>query len=312
MKHIFIRYLKEQTPGHMRIVIGILILSTILLTACRKTNIKTDSNPANPDSVIVVKEDSPLVKTSTIYNYDATGTVVTDSSASEWIYDNQRRISSQTFSGTGLLDTFRYTYLNDRYTVSSNAYINGSLVMKSDAIYYQHLTGRNDSVVSVSTGYGAQAGSNSNGSTYFYYNQNNLDSLENTYTITNGIANLTSSVARYYTGSNLDSAVGRDGQGKLSYINYYSGGNETEGLYFNNGVQAGVINFTYSDIPSGALFFMYGTTKLQSGYTSITIPATSTFTETDAYQLDSLNRVSTILRDRHGISPNQKEVLTYY
>ena len=86
-----------------------------------------------------------------------------------------------TSEACGYQDTANYTYLNDRYTVNTHISYNGSLVLISNDIFYQHLKNHTDSIVSTSTGYGVQAGNYSSSEIYFYYNQANQDSLEKTF-----------------------------------------------------------------------------------------------------------------------------------
>lgn len=294
-----------------RFLIPVILIA--LFAGCSKTG--TESNPAPPhtDTTTEVPPDtSTLLKTSRIYNFDAAGTTITDSSLYQWSYDNQRRILQQSFQGSGYDATFNYTYLSDRYTNSSVANLNGSLVLKNDVTYFQHTAGKTDSILSSATGYGVQAGYVSKVITYFYYNQAGQDSLESSYDITNGVPVLFTTVNKYYTGNNLDSASLRDGQGNLNSTTHYSGGNPVSSTSFTNNIPVSTLSSTYLDISSGGLFVMLGTSKLRDTYTSTTLPATITFMETNSYEFDSANRVVLVTRDHHGYGNNQKEVYTWY
>jgi antitoxin component YwqK of YwqJK toxin-antitoxin module len=291
----------------MKIQSRAFIVICVIFIACSKSNIKTDSVQLKVES-----DSSTLVKTSIIYNLGADGVSILDTSLYQYTYDDQRRIVEQTFAGSGFLDTLNYSFLSDRYTMNLSAYLNGQLVSKTNDIYYQSVQGRTDSILSVTTGYGVQAGQNSKSLAYLYYNLNNEDSLENDYGLTNGVEIFYSSINKYYTGSNLDSIVGRDTQGNLTYKNYYLNGNQTSEFSYDNNVPTGLLTSIYSNIPSGGLYYFVGSSNLLTGFTSFTIPSSTTITESVTYQFDAANRVSVILRDNHGTSPNQKEVFTYY
>lgn len=299
----------------MKIAFTIFATLVVLFISCKKSNEQTNTAPVVNDTIkppVIKPDTSTLVKSSTIYNLDAAGINPLDSTFYDWTYDNQRRIVHQTFAGASYTDTFNYTYLTDRYIVNSNAYLQGDLALVTNAIYFQQLKDHTDSIISTSIGYGVQAGVNTTTATYFYYNQSGQDSVEKSYNVINPSSYFSYSVNNYYTGSNLDSTVGRDNNGKLTYVKYFTAGNMSAESTYNNDVQTGAVIFTYSDISSGGLFITLGASKLLTGYTSVTIPATTTFTESNTYQFDSANRVMVIMRDHHGISPNQKEVFTYY
>jgi len=300
----------------MKIALSVCVTLIILTISCKKSNEQINTVPAVVVDTVkppVIKPDtSTLVKTNRVYNYDASGTVIVDSSLNQWTYDDRRNIVLQTYSGDGNLDTFKYTYLSDRNLQSSYAYYNGSLVLITNTVYYQNSKNQTDSMVSTVTGYGVQAGYHFLASTYYYYNQFDQDSLEKTFYANNGPASFASSVNYYYTGTNLDSTVGRGNNGQLNNVTYFSEGNQILVNNYTNDLVAGVISFTYTNISSGGLYYFYKTTKLLAGFTSVTIPATTTFTETRNYQFDSANRVTSFLSDNHGSSPNQKQVFTYY
>jgi hypothetical protein len=300
----------------MKISFALCMILVMLTVSCKKSNEQTNTLPV-VDTVkppVISPDTSTLVKSSTIYNLDAAGINPVDSTFYHWTYDNLRRIVNQTFAGANYNDTFYYTYLNDRYVISSNSYLQGALVLKTNVIYFQQLKDHTDSIITTSVGYGIQAGVDVTTATYFYYNQSGQDSLEKSYNVINPSSYFSYSVNNYYTGSNLDSAIGRDNNGKLTYIKYFTGGKmSAESTYGNgNDIQTGALSFTYSDISSGGLFISLGASKLMTGYTSVTMPATNTFTESNTYQFDSVQRVTVILRNHHGSSPNQKQVFTYY
>jgi hypothetical protein len=166
--------------------------------------------------------------------------------------------------------------------------------------------------LSTSAGYGIQAGYHPDVTAYYYYNQANQDSLEKTFYIDHGVVSFKYSLNYFYSGANLDSTVNRDNNGELTDLRYFTGGDQTTDYWYNNGVQAGVMHFSYSDIPAGGLYAIYRTSRLMSGYTSVPIPGGSTFTEVDTYQMDSVNRVTAMLIYRNSSNLSQKQVFTYY
>jgi len=309
------RIIRRTQTTKMKIAFLICATLFFLSVSCKKSSELTNTPPVATDTVktpVINPDTSTLLKTSMTYNYDATGSVITDSFLTQWKYDDQRRLVFMNSEASGYRDTANYTYLNDHYTVNTRINYNGSVVLISNDIFYQHLKNHTDSIVSTSTGYGSQAGNYSNSTIYFYYNQANLDSLERTISSNNGGPSTMLTLNYFYTGSNLDSSVARDNNGYLTYVRHFTNGNETAFFWYNNGVQAGVEQFTYTDTPTGGLYIIYRNAKLMSGYTSVTIPATTTFIETDSYQLDSSNRVTAMLIYRNSISLTQKQVFTYY
>lgn len=293
---------------------AVLVIIVLIFSACKKTGIESAPVPPVTDTAkpVIPMDTSTLLKTSRTYIFDAGDSTIIDSSVYQWTYDNQRRIVQQSFEGLGISALFNYTYLGDRFTINSITYNNGSLVLKSDVTYFQHVSGKTDSILSSSTGYGVQAGSLSNVITYYYYNLAGQDSLEKAFDITHGTPVSFYSLNRYYTGNNLDSSIYRDGQGNLNSISWFTGGNPTASSVFANNIQTGAITFTYLDISSGGLFMESGTSRLQSTSTSVTIPATTTLLVTNIYEFDSANRVISTTYDHHGTSPVQKEVYTWY
>ena len=203
----------------MKIAFAICMTLIILSVSCKKYNQQVNTAPAITDTSkppVNNVDTSTLLKSSMTYNYDASGTVVTDSSLTQWRYDDQRRVVSMTSEAGGYQDTAKYTYLNDHYTVNTHISYNGSVVLISNDIFYQHLKNRTDSIISTSTGYGAQAGNYSSSEIYFYYNQANQDSLEKTFVSNNGAAPIALTLNYFYTGTNLDSTIARDNNGYLT------------------------------------------------------------------------------------------------
>jgi hypothetical protein len=319
MKRIFSRYYSvrnfEPKTTKMKIAFTVCMTLIILSVSCKKSNEQTNTSPVVTDTVkppVVKPDTSTLLKMCWTYNYDASGTVIIDSLHNQWTYDNQRRVVQVTSEAYGYTDTLTYTYLNDRYITSENSYSNGSLVLATNTVFYQHLKNHTDSILSTSAGYGIQAGYLPDGATYYSYNQANQDSVEKSYIIDHGAISYRSSLNYFYTGTNLDSTINLDNNGKLNDVRYFTDGNQTTDYWYNAGVQAGVEHFTYSNISSGGLYIIYRTSRLMSGYTSVSIPAGTTFTEVDTYQLDSANRVTAMLIYRNSSSLTQKQVFTYY
>jgi len=264
-------------------------------------------NGTNPP--VINADTSTLLKSSLTYDYDLNGTLV-DSSFLQWSYDDQRRIVQHTSESAIYRDTFNYTFLNDRYTEECHAYYNGSLGLITNAVYYQHVKNRTDSLLFTSTGYGSEAGLNAYVATYYYYNQTGHDSLEKVFQSSTNQPLYKTTTNYYYTGANLDSTVIRDTNGKIIYINYYSDGNlMVEKSYVT--AQEEIVTLTYTNIPTAGLCFIYGNNKLISGTSYVTIPATSTHTSAMSYQLDAANRVVIGVLSRDGV-PLQKQVFTYY
>ena len=299
----------------MKIVFVLCMTLIILSVSCKKYNQEVNTTPVVTDTTKLPMnklDTSTLLKLCWTYNYDTSGTVIVDSIHSQWTYDDQRRVIQTTSEAYGYTDTLTYTYLNDRYITSENSYYNGSLVLATNSIFYQHLKNHTDSILSTSAGYGIQAGYHPDVTAYYYYNQANQDSLEKTFYIDHGVVSFKYSLNYYYSGANLDSTVNRDNNGELTDLRYFTGGDQTTDYWYNNGVQAGVMHFSYSDIPAGGLYAIYRTSRLMSGYTSVPIPGGSTFTEVDTYQMDSVNRVTAMLIYRNSSNLSQKQVFTYY
>ncbi len=299
----------------MKIALAICMTLIIITVSCKKSNDQANTVPVVTDPVkppLVKPDTSTLLKSCWTYNYDAAGNITDDSIHNQWIFDDQRRIVQTASEGNDYSDTLTYTYLNDRYMMNENSYYNGSLVLATNIVYYQHVRNHTDSILSKSAGYGVQAGYLPDGATYYYYNQTNQDSVEKTYSIDHGIVSFRSSLNYYYTGANLDSTVFRDGNGKIMYVEYFSQGDPLSESNYLNDVVAGTITFTYSNIPTAGLFVMYRTSKLMSGYTSVAMPSTINLIETDSYLVDSANRVTDMLIYRNSSTLSQKQVFTYY
>jgi hypothetical protein len=298
----------------MKIVFVLCMTLIIVSVSCKKYNQQVNTTPVVTDTVkphAIKPDTSTLLKSSMTYNYDANGNVTVDSIHGQWTFDDQRRIVQTASEGNDYSDTLTYTYLNDRYIMNENSFYQGSLVLATNIVYYQHVRNHTDSILSTSAGYGVQAGYLPDGATYYYYNQHNQDSVEKTYSIDHGVVSFRSSLNYYYTGANLDSTIYHDNSGKIIYVEYFSEGYPLSESSYSNDVVAGTITFTYSNIPSGGLFIIYRTTKLMSGYVSAAVPGPVDLVETDTYQLDSANRVVAMLIYRNSSSLSQKQVFTY-
>ena len=299
----------------MKIALTVCTALIILSVSCKKSNDQINTPPVVTDTIkppVIKVDTSTLLKSSWVYSYDATGTAITDSAYQEWIYDDQRRIIQNTTNSSNHIDSFSYTFLSDRYLVSWHSYNDRSLSVISNAIYYQHVKNRTDSILTIGKSYGVIAGQDANYFTYFYYNQANQDSLEkNTQIGVNGGGTYHTSINYYYTGASLDSTVSLGIDGKLSDVSYFLNGNRTVEKWYFSGTQAGIEQFTYSSIATGGLNVVFRNDKLQSGYTSVTIPATTTYTGTYTYQMDSANRVKVMLTNING-NVTLKQVFTYY
>ena len=179
-----------------------------------------------------------------------------DSELKQWTYDDQRRVAQQTYAFGNVLDTTRYTYLNDRYIESMNQYINGSLGSISNTVYYHHMD-RTDSILTSTTGYGIETGNNPGYATYFYYNQENQDSLEMHFN-NFGVPSLQDSSRYFYTGMNLDSVIiwpYQPSSGIIAIdVYYFSGGNLNSQSYYENDELKGLPNYHIPIFPQGGLY----------------------------------------------------------
>jgi hypothetical protein len=298
----------------MKIVFIICAMLIMFTFSCKKSNDQINTPPVVTDttkSPVVKVDTSTLLKSQIIFaNYS--GTAFLDSELFQWTYDDQRRVTQKTnaynssLNGTTdiYVDTTRFTYLNDRYIQSTIYYKNGSVRATTNIVYYLGLKNRVESI--------------SNGPTYFYYNQENQDSLEMYFSNING---LEYSVNYFYTGVNLDSATVRDADGKLNNVGYFSEGNLTSLSYYNNDILTGLTNYTYTNISGRGLdnanlyqiisYFTYRTTNLVSGNSYVTFPPSYTHTSSYTYEQDAAGRVTTIISSTDGIV-DQKNVFTYY
>jgi hypothetical protein len=299
----------------MKLIFAACIFLLMLSVSCKKSNDLPNTVPPVTDTTkppVVKVDTSTLLKSVWYYYLDGTGTVVTDSSHEEWTYDNQRRVVQQSTEISNHTDTFFYTYYNDRYRVEFHAYNNGALSSISSRIYYQRVKDRTDSILGIAAGYGILAGQTDTFATYFYYNQNGLDSLEKTISRASTGPQVDPITRYYYTGQNLDSVISRNSNGLLWLINYYSNGNETGVKWYDLvGSPGGTVQYSYSNIPVGGLNVLFAGSLLPSGYVSYQIYANTTETETDSWQFDSANRVSIRLMNTNGHT-SQKWVFTFY
>jgi hypothetical protein len=303
----------------MKIAFAIFTLMIILIVSCTKSDNQPNTNPILTDTLkpSVTKVDtSTLVKSRWIYYYDASGTVITDSTYDSLIYDNQRRYiqwSTANFKANHF-DTVGWTFLSNRTLYSYRQYDKGSPEILSNATYYLNAKNLIDSMILTSKTFGVSAGQDAYAYKYYYYNKANQDSLEKeSQGQYNGGPPYNSTLNYYYTGSNLDSTIDHDNLNEIDQVNYYSNGNNTAVKWYFGGVQAGIEQFTFSTIPSSGLYVLHANNELESGYTSVTIPAnpSSSYTGVETYQIDSANRVRVRTLAVNGVL-NEKDVYTYY
>jgi len=163
----------------MKIAFAIFAALIILTASCKKTYDQINSPPVVIDTTkppVIDTDTSTLLKS--MREYSLNGTIIVDSEFKQWVYDDQRRVIQMSYAFGNSHDTTRYTYLNDRYIETFNGYTNGSLRNITNSVYYPGLNGRVDSMLSSSIGYGMEAGSNFYTALYYYYNQQNQDTLE--------------------------------------------------------------------------------------------------------------------------------------
>lgn len=301
----------------MKIAFAICTTLIILTVSCKKTNDQINMPPVLTDTIkppVTKVDTSTLLKLWTLYAYDATGTVITDSSQTKWVYDDQRRIVQRTTDAGSHIDTSAYTYLSDRYLVYWHVFNPGSELI-SHSVYYQHEKNRTDSIVGTSIGYGIEAGSNTS-ATYYYYNQAGQDSLEKVFQA--GYGSLYTTLNYFYTDANPDSTVLRDNAGKLTDISYYSDGNQTVDKWYTSGAPGGVEHISYSNISTGGLQVIFKNSKLISGTISVIDSAPTnanpgaTYTSTYTYIMDASNRVAVMSLYNTSNVLYQKYVFTYY
>ena len=298
----------------MKITFAVCMLLLMLSVSCKKSNDQPNTPPVLIDTTkppVVKVDTSTLLKTVWSYSYNASGTAITDSSNMQFKYDDQRRLVQQIDNAYPHVDTFSYTYLSDRYVVDFHVSNAGSPMLVSSSVYYQHIKNRTDSLLTTATGYGIQAGQGGTYATYFYYNQAGLDSLEKGFQNTIGQPQYKTTINYYYTGTNLDSTMSRDNNGKLSDISYYTGGNRTVDKWYAAGVQQGIENLSYSNIPNGGLYVVYKSPKLLSQTVSTPNPPGTVETDIYTYQMDAANRVAAMTISSGGIT-FLKQVFTYY
>jgi hypothetical protein len=301
----------------MKIAFAICATLIILTVSCKKSNDQINTPPVTDTTKppVVNVDTSTLLKSDQEYSYS--GAIIVDSELKQWTYDDQRRVAQQTYAFGSSNDTTRYTYLNDRYIVTFDGYTNGSLRAIFNTVYYLGPEKRVESVLSSTTGYGIEAGSNPSSATYYYYNQENQDSLEMHFSTTQGVPSLEYSVNYFYSGVNLDSAIFLDvfeGQGGtlnyIKYVDYFSKGNLITQSEYDNNVLSYTNNYIYTNIPTGLLditntqyagILSYRNTNLISGI------STSSY----VYEQDAANRVTSMIWSLDGV-PQQKHVFTYY
>ncbi len=234
-----------------------------------------------------------------------------DSELTQWTYDDRRRITQKTYAFGSSNDTTRYTYLSDRYIKTFDGYTKGSLRAISNTVYYLGLKDRIDSISSSTTGYGMETGTNYNSTTYYYYDQNNQDTLEM------DAHSPQNSVRYFYSGVNLDSAIVLnvfEGEGgtlnSIKYVDHFFKGNLISQSEYDNDVFAYVTNYNFTNIPTGVMDITntqiganlsFRNTNLISGFNTISY----------TYEQDAANRVTSMIWSVDGVA-EQKHVFTYY
>jgi hypothetical protein len=310
----------------MKIAFTICATLVILIVSCKKSNDHINTPPVVTDTTkppVVNVDTSTLLKSMREYSYN--GTIIVDSELTQWIYDDQRRIIQNTYAFGSSNDTTRYIYLNDRYIATFDGYTKGSLRAISNTVYYLGLKDRVDSILSSTTGYGIETGSNNSSATYIYYNQENQDTLEMYFSGIQTGSYPEDSIKYFYTGMNLDSAIVwtpyPDSGMQKNMVDYFSNGDLSSQPYYENNVLGGVTNFTYTNIPTGGLYIAYvtdvaylsffRTTHLKSESTTnyVTVIGTQIYSYT--YELDAANRVKTMISSTNGVVDQRYEV-TYY
>ena len=301
----------------MKIAFAVCTTLIILTVSCKKSNDQINTPPVTDTTKppVVNVDTSTLVKSHRTYYYDASGTIIVDSSVTQWIYDNQRRMTQQNVVYDGEFDTSRFTYLNDRYVDSTNYYKNGSLRAIENTVYYRRLENRTDSILATDTGYGIMAGYMENFAAYFYYNQANQDSLEKYFGANPGVPSLSESVYYFYTGENLDSSIIRNADGTSKIVGYFSKGNLTSQSYYDNDILSGVNNYTYTNIPTGGLdisdIHVFNGIQFYRPANLMSERILTSYTSLFTYEQDASNRVKIMISTTNGVV-YQKDVFTYY
>jgi hypothetical protein len=312
----------------LKIAFVIFTALIIFTFSCKKSNDHINTPPVVTDTSkppVINVDTSTLLKSQIIYSYayDVSGNLTSfDSSKYQWIYDDQRRVTQRTFAYVtklnlaidSELDVTKYTYLDDRYIESTNYYKNGSLRAATNTVYYRHIENHIDSI-----------SFSSNPSTYFYYNQNNQDSLEMNFNYIFGMPTLEDSIQYFYTGVNLDSIVytgiNEGPAGNFTDVYHFSEGNLISYLTYSNGLLTSVTNYTSTNILSKKMCaadpvyfgapFDEKATYLISGSNSVVYYPTTTSSSSFTYQQDAAERITTLVSSRDG-QIWQKQVFTYY
>lgn len=311
----------------MKIILAICTTLIFLTISCKKSNDQVNTPPVVTDTTkppVVNIDTSTLLKSQLIYSYsyDVSGNLTSfDSAEYQWMYDDQRRITQQTFayvthltlSNDSELDVTKYTYLNDRYIKSTSQYSNSSLKGISNTAYYGSLE-RTDSVVLSS---GTEV--------YYYYNQENQDSLEMHFNYIFGVPTLEDSIRFFYTGVNLDSiiytGINTGPVGNRDDVYHFSGGSLISYSSFVDGVLTSVTNYTSTNIMSKGMKVVepvyFGSeysdkaTYLISGSNSVVYNPTIRYSSSFTYQQDAANRIMSLVSIQDG-KVWQKQVFTYY
>ena len=271
--------------------------------SCTKSN---SSNPAVPPK----NDTSTLLKSEIVYALDANGNR-TDSSIATWIFDNNRNITSSTFTNKQTADSSSYTYSSNQSTEYEVQYLNGSLISKSNNITY--LNGKTNPDSLLQTLYSINNGSSTTYTSiiYYYYDQNGNDTLENFFNINNSLKTLGTIVRKTYSNNMLDSVI-QINNNQITSLGLYANGNVLTDTEYTNGQAFLNHSYTYSNVLSGGIYFFTGTKNLMTIFTENFVqPPTSSTIETLNYTFDSINRVSTATRSKSGVAYSE-EVFNYY
>ena len=302
----------------MKIIFIFCAMLIMLTFSCKKSNDQINTPPVVTDttkSPVVKVDTSTLLKSDQEYSY--TGTAIVDSELTQWTYDDQRRITQKTYAFGNSNDTTRYTYLNDRYIETFEGYTKGSLRSISNTVYYLGLENRVDSILYINYRLWDRDGHQSNYATYYYYNQENQDTLEMHFSGSQGTHSLEYSVNYFYSGVNLDSAIILnvfEGEGgtlnSIKYVDHFFKGNLISQSEYDNDVFAYVTNYNFTNIPTGVMDITntqiganlsFRNTNLISGFNTISY----------TYEQDAANRVTSMIWSVDGVA-EQKHVFTYY
>ncbi len=301
------------------VIVGLIF--TIAISSCNKNNNTPAAPPTNPvDTIANPSTNSPdtayLRKTEVDYDYDATGTNITDSTMAFWTYDSKRRTVSnigQTIIGNILyLDSTVYSYSSNQNTVSTTQYANSVFSATAKTVYY--VNGLNLIDSAIAQNYIVLGAQNQKAVTYYYYDGNGNDTLETNYSVANGIQSLSTYVRRTYANNLLTTLIEFANNGDKVLMVTYSAGN--------------IATFNNYDISSGLPYITNVYTHLSTlsggyaGYDSgVNLAATDTqtggfgfpsYVHDFSYVFDKSNRVATVTTTNSPGTLAAKTVYTYY